>query len=347
MIEGDRDNLARIARSFENRLRLNPEITKNAYWCYPVLDDGHGNFVQAGRGNVASDWCARPKCHRTCHEKEYHKGVVVNGNDFTDKVAVLMQHYWCHRFLCPKCFARGAAVRGARNAAARLLVASERGYGDVEHGVLSPPRAEWDLPFSLLCKKAQDVARDRGFLGGMFAFHGRRIDKKHHVLFWSPHFHYLGFVDGGFDVCRECVHSREDCSSCSHFKGREVRGYAKDGWLVKVEPKRKTIIGTIWYILTHISVKVGLRRSHSVRWFGCCGNRKFKGRKPEAVVKCPVCKVSGHDSEMTEEQYWGREHSARDISDPHYLKLFAAADFDSEGSPNFPSSAEDGGDLSG
>ena len=140
MIGGDRDNLARAARAFEARLRSNPEIRKNAYWCLPVLDDGHGEFVQAGRGNVASDFCARPKCHRTCHEKAYHRGAVVNGEDFTDRVAVLLQHYWCHRALCPKCFIRGFAVREARSIGARLAVASERGYGDPEHVVFSPSR---------------------------------------------------------------------------------------------------------------------------------------------------------------------------------------------------------------
>lgn len=343
MVEADRDNLARIARSFENRLRLNPEITKNAYWYYPVLDDGHGNFVQAGRGNVASDWCARPKCHRTCHEKEYHKGVVVNGNDFTDKVAVLIQHYWCHRFLCPKCFARGAAVRGARSAAARLAVASERGCGDIEHVVFSVPHDNWNLSFSVLNTMVQDVAMDRGVTGGCLMFHGRRIDRKRRVLFWSPHFHCLGFIDGGFDVCRECIHTRDDCRCCGFFKGREMRGYEKDGWLVKVEPKRKTVVGTVWYVLTHISVKVGLRRFHSVHWFGCCGNRKFRGRKPEAVVKCPVCKESGHDSEMFVEAYWGTERKDKRIGDPDYSSLFPVSEFDKDGSPNFPSSVEAGG----
>jgi len=74
--------------------------------------------------------------------------------------------------------------------------------------------------------------------------------------------------------------------------------------------------------------------------FGCCGNRKLKGRKPEVVVKCPVCKVSGHESEMSVEAYGGREHSARNISDPDYRSLFAVSEFDSDGSPNFPSSEE-------
>ena len=329
---------------FEVRLRSNPEIAKNAYWYYPVLDDGHGEFVQAGRGNIASDFCGRLKCHRTCHEKEYHKGVVMNGEDFTDKVAVLSQHYWCHRSLCPKCFIRGFAVREAGSIAARLAVASEHGCGDVEHVVFSVPRDLWNLPLPVLYKTVMLVSNDRGVNGGALMLHGRRIDKKRRVLFWSPHVHCLGFVDGGFEVCRECVHTREDCRSCNRFKGREMRGYEKDGWLVKVEPKRKTVIGTAWYILTHVSVKVGLRRSHSVHWFGCCGYRKLKGRKPEIVAKCPACMVSGHDSEMSVESYWGREHLAREISDPLYRKVFAVAEFDGDGSPNFPSSVEAEGD---
>lgn len=139
------------------------------------------------------------------------------------------------------------------------------------------------------------------------------------------------------------MHTKDDCLSCKGFKGREIRGFRKDGWLVKVEPKRKTVAGTAGYFMNHISVKVGLRRSHSVHWFGCCATRRLKGSKPKPVVLCPACRAAGIRSEMEKEPYWGKERLCMEISDPEYRNVFAIPEFDDEGSPNFPSSIDGGG----
>jgi hypothetical protein len=65
---------------------------------------------------------------------------------------------------------------------------------------------------------------------------------------------------------RKCVHTREDCASCVGFKGREVRGFAKDGYLVKVHGKRETVFGTAYYQLNHATIRYGIRRFHVVTW---------------------------------------------------------------------------------
>jgi len=46
---------------------------------------------------------------------------------------------------------------------------------------------------------------------------------------------------------------------------------------------------------------------------------------------------------MEKEPYWGKERLCMEISDPEYRNVFAIPEFDDEGSPNFPSSIDGGG----
>lgn len=161
-------------------------------------------------------------------------------------------------------------------------------------------------------------------------FHGYRKDRSRGVLSWSPHYHVLGFIRGGFDVCRDCVHDRGDCASCGFFKGREVREYANDKYLVKVFEKRKTVIGTAFYQLNHATIRVGIKRFHVATWFGVCGYSKMKGKKAKAVATCPAC-----HSEMVKKIHWGKRVIVKDIGDPEYLEWFVDDEFDGSGLPNY------------
>jgi hypothetical protein len=327
---------ARDTRLLLARLELNPRIVENAYWFLPVVDDGHSDMVQAGRGVVSSELCGEFRGRRVCHDKEHHKGVVYKDVDFTGMNVVMNTYYHCHKVLCVVCFASGFAVREAQVFESRIAEAVERGFGVPEHIVLSPPRSLWDLPFSELFELSYVVLRDRGVTAVGLIPHGRRIDRKARNLFWSPHIHGIGFILGGFDVCRNCVHKRGDCEFClKGFKGRQVRGYKKDKWIVKVEPKRKSIFGTAVYLLNHCTVKVGLKRFHSVRWFGLLGNRVFRAVNSKRSAGCPVCKVAGHYSEMEREAYWGSKRLSGSGCN-------AVPDFDGDGKSNFPSSVGGG-----
>jgi hypothetical protein len=170
----------------------------------------------------------------------------------------------------------------------------------------------------------------RGVIGGCMIFHGFRIDRKRNVLVWKPHYHSLGFIKGGFDVCRSCVHDLRDCRECSGFKGREVREYEKDRYIVKVLAERKTVFGTAWYQLNHATVRVGLKRFHVVTWFGVCGNRKFKSAKLETEDVCPAC-----NEQMVKCAYWGKRHIARNVGDADYKAWFVDDEFDENGEPNY------------
>ena len=140
---------------------------------------------------------------------------------------------------------------------------------------------------------------NRGVIGGSVIFHGFRYANREEanrkgVAFgwrWSPHFHILGFVGGeGYGRCRTCKGG--DCYACKGFEGITRRENKKDGWVVKVLDKRKTVGGTCWYQLNHSSVRRGTKKSHATTWFGACSYRKLKlinGKGIGIHHKCPIC----------------------------------------------------------
>jgi hypothetical protein len=319
-----------VNRSFSERLKLNHAILDNAYWRLPVEDKGHEDFMPVGRGSKASALCGSWRHFLVCDNVAGHEGVMLKGVDYTGKVVVVHEHLWCHRSSCPVCFIRGWSVREAQAMVARLEVASELGYGDVEHLTVSISPVDYGLSEEVMREKARRACLVRGVFGGGMIFHGYRMDRVRKVLVWSPHYHVLGFIRGGFDACRNCSHERGDCASCGGFKGREVREFANDKYLVKCFEKRKSVVGTAFYQLNHATIRVGLKRFHSVTYFGVCANSKLKSKEVWAVHVCPVC-----HSEMVKKAYWGKEHIVRDIGDPEYMKVFSFDQFDSSGLPNF------------
>jgi hypothetical protein len=181
--------------------------------------------------------------------------------------------------------------------------------------------------------------RRRGGSGAVVIPHGRRIDRRSRKLVWSHHIHEIGFIFSGYK-CRGCKflqHSGTDVycdapvGSCDGFEQVTRREYEWDGWIVKVEPPRKTIYGTAYYLLNHCTVKVGLRRFQAVRWFGLLANRVFRAVKGKSVVGCPVCKEGGHLSKMEPSMYWGKKVLSGSGCN-------AVPDFGEDGSPNFPDS---------
>jgi hypothetical protein len=318
-------------RAFSERLAMNHALLQKKYWFLPVDDTGHEDYVPVGRGKKTSYICGLWVSASVCKNVVGHKGILVDGMDCTDKIVGRHNHLWCHSPLCPVCFIRGWSVRGAKSIAGRLEEGVRRGFGKIEHVTVSPRFADRDLPEPVLREKCRLALVDRGVTGGEMTFHGYRIDDVRNILKFSPHYHCEGFIEGlGFDRCRECVHAREDCVSCSGFKGREVRGYAKDGYLVKVHPARKTVFGTAHYLLNHATVRLGVKRFHVVTYFGKCGNRCYASSKSESEVVCPACA-----EEMVKCYHVGKRHLVKDIGDVDYRPLFVDDEFDEEGEPNY------------
>jgi len=319
-----------VDKTFADRLRLNRSILKNKYWVLPYDDAGHRSYAPVGRGQQTSDFCGRWVSLSVCPDVEAHKGVVVNGVDYTNKFVAYHNHMWCTSSSCPVCFNRGWSVRGARNIEGRINTGVNRGLGDAEHVSVSVPVADRDLPESVLRRKCRNALLDRGVHGGCMIFHGYRMNKERDCLVWSPHYHVLGFITGGFDRCRKCVHAREDCASCDGFKGREVRGFAKDGYLVKVHGKRETVFGTAYYQLNHATIRYGIRRFHVVTWFGSASYRKYKSVKVKSEKTCPVC-----DGELCRCVYVGKKRVIKNVGHVDYVPFFADTEFGDDGEPNF------------
>lgn len=319
-----------VERAFSERLRLNRAILKSPYFMYPVDDVGHEEFMPVGRGVKSSVFCGNHRSFSVCYNVELHKGKFLDGVDCTGKVVVRHNHMWCHKASCPVCFMRGWSVRGARSIDGRFAEGDRLGFGKVEHVMVSVAVADRGLSESVMRKKCRDALLDRGVVGGCMIFHGFRIDKERKVLVWSPHYHCLGYIEGGFDRCRNCVHKRDDCRSCIGFKGREVRGYAKDGYLVKILAERKTVFGTAYYQLNHATIRLGIKRFHCVTWLGSCANHKFKSAKVKAEILCPVCK-----SEMVKSMHMGNRRIVKDIGHVDYRAVFVDEEYDEDDEPNW------------
>jgi hypothetical protein len=141
------------SRSLAERVRMNRKILENKYWFLPVDDKGHEDFQPIGRGRKSSDWCGKFRGLVVCKNVEGHKGIVLSGVDCSGKVVVRHQHFWCKNSSCPVCFICGWSVRGAKFIEGRLNVGVERGFGKVEHVVVSVSEADYNLAESVLRKK--------------------------------------------------------------------------------------------------------------------------------------------------------------------------------------------------
>jgi hypothetical protein len=240
---------------------------------------------------------------------------------------------WCNNRLCTVCFKHGWATKAALNIEARIRTAEEKGYGEPQHIVLTPPRSLWELDFDVLRSMAFKALKARLVTGGCSIDHARRLLRDVRMVGWGPHFHVIGFVGGGY-ICRDCEHIRYTkrrhpyCVApfeCKGFEQRTRRANEKDDWLCKVEGKRISIFKTALYQLHHASVKLGARKSCVVRWFGFCGTRKFKGKKPVRKRPCVVCEAAGVHNEMVKATLTAtaQKHIVKDFSSPLWLPCVA------------------------
>ena len=171
-----------VNRAFSRRLSLNRAILKSPYWVLPVNDVGHNNYQPVGRGLRTSLFCGKWIGLSVCKNVEGHKGISLGGTDCTGKVVVRHRHMWCRKSSCPVCFIRGWSVRGARNIEGRLIEADRRGFGKVEHIMVSVAVADRGLSEFEMRKKCRYALFDRGVVGGCMIFHVIVLIRS--VMFW-------------------------------------------------------------------------------------------------------------------------------------------------------------------
>ena len=258
----------------------------------------YGDFQLVGHGKVTNEYCGTFKCFYGCARVELHNRITLDGVDYRNKVYVRKVFNSCDKPSCPVCYKYGWAVRQAGKIEMRLAEASKR-FGLAEHIVATVPPKFYGLSLEALRTKIVKVLKDRGIIGGVLIFHGFRYNKRKE-WYWSPHFHVLGFILGGYP-CRSC---KKTCyKGCGEFEDRKYRSYEKDGCIVRVLEKRKTVGGTAWYQLNHASVKKNVVRFHVATWFGVCSYRKLKVTVEYKKNVCPLCQ---HDLVRLDYHGWKR-----------------------------------------
>lgn len=199
-------------------------LAENSYATY-------GNFALVGHGKVTNDYCGKFWTYKGCLRVELHNRITLDGKDYRGKVFVRKARHFCNKASCPKCFKSGWAVREAGNIKARLVKASKR-FGKVEHIVASVPARDYGLSFEALRRKVITVLKSRGVLGGVLIFHGFRYDLQRQ-WYWSPHFHVLGFIKGGYGRCRQCARKWNCLWGCGGFDDRAYQMF----WMMAITLK--------------------------------------------------------------------------------------------------------------
>jgi hypothetical protein len=256
----------------------------------------YGDYRLVGNGEVTNGYCGKFARFKGCLRVDLHNKTSLDGVNYAGKVFVRRVKFSCGKPSCPICYKNGWAVREAENIKHRLVEASKR-FGKVEHLVCSIPTKDYGLELGVLRRKVNNMLKKIGVVGGALIFHGFRFNRKK-GWYWSPHFHVMGFIIGGYSRCRHCKGG--DCYACGGFDGKTYKLYRENGYIVRVFDERITIFGTAWYQLNHSSYKVGVKRFHIATWFGNCSYRKLKVTPKTRKELCPICQ-----HELVEILYFG------------------------------------------
>ena len=319
------------------------------------FQDEYGNngiFTRVGTGKQTDGRCGQFLGFKGCIKHlDLHARLTLDGHNHTGNVFVKKIFHSCDKPECPVCFKHGWATREASAVEYRIKEASKR-FGAAEHIICSISVVDYGLSFDELKAKALRILKNRGVLGGILIFHSQRycnrreafIKRKPFGWYFSPHFHVIGYIDGGFSRCRHCSKSTLECLKCDGFNGRTRREYYKEGgkdgagnsasgWIVDVKGARKTIHGTAWYQLNHATLVRRGERSVVTWWFGVCSYTKLRLKKQDRIRRdlCPICL-----HELEEVVYVGEGvPSGLSGFDAYFVKEWEEPFLDKNGLPNW------------
>jgi hypothetical protein len=296
---------------------------------------GQNGLQRVGTGNQTSYRCGQFLGLSGCLRTDLHDHTTLDGVNHAGNIYIKKIFHSCDKPECPTCFKRGWAIREAGKAESRLKEASKR-FGIAEHIIDSIPVKEYGLPFEKLKANSLKAMAARHYVGGIMIFHAQRFAnfaeaaRKGIPAGWrySPHFHYLGFLDGGYGSCRGCQKSRQECWGCKGFEGLTRRLNVTDGHIVKVKGARKTIFGTLWYQMNHMTIVHRKVRAHTVSWNGICSYKKLKLQKEDRIKRdvCPLC-----GQELVPVEYVGEQKD----SEQWLLPEFEDSYLDEKGIPKW------------
>ncbi len=233
-----------------------------------------------GRGQVTNDKCGKFRGYFGCLLHEKHEG---------DSVFAYPYFNYCDKPSCPECYRYGWAAKEAKVTERRLLAAAEKLGSPVEHIVCSLPKPDYGSSLRESKRKAQEILYSRGISGGLIIPHGNRVDDVTHVEYFSPHFHVLGFIVGGYGRCRNCARKWNCLEGCGGFDDRNHQLFLKDGYVVKVLGERLSVAGTVFYQLHHSSMEYGRKRARVATYFGSVGYNNLGVKCDKPRMLCPEC----------------------------------------------------------
>lgn len=190
----------------------------------------------------------------------------------------------CKRADCPICRQKWAGRLAGKS---EHRISQVRGLGPPKHITISLPQNDWGLvqtDYPRLRRKVYKIAKKVGVKGGCLVFHPfrRRCPRCGAIplmgyktcgfcgnywfeWYFSPHFHIVGFgwIEG---------------------TGAE---FLKSGYVVKNIGRRKSVGGTVLYLLSHSGVHLDY---HVLTWFGALSYNKLRV-DPEVREGnlCPTC----------------------------------------------------------
>jgi len=201
----------------------------------------------------------------TCNEWGW-RGCLNHKKHAHGKIEAQSYQMKCIRSNCKTCYP--SWIARATSKAYKRFKKFEMWYAGrdkLKHVIVSPPRWEHGKPLEELRKEMRKLCIRAGLRGGLDVIHPFRC--KDGKWFFFSHFHVLayGWV-------------------------KETENIFKDkGWIIKNKGIRKSIKGTISYILSHAGIK---KRRHTVTWWGELSYRNLKLEKTdddENKHRCTLC----------------------------------------------------------
>lgn len=278
-----------------------------------------GNYQLVGNGTKTNENCGRFRGHWGCARTELHKFPLQPDKEkSTGQVYHRPVFFSCDKPSCPVCYKKGWASREARKIEVRINeLESQKRYSKAEHFIATVPPHFYNLTDEDLRAKVTEILRFCGVVGGCLIFHGARWNRFRRVWYWSPHFHVLGVIVGGYK-CRSCM--KKCFNGCGEFNDLAFRAFEKYGCITKiaedehgVRDERKTVGGTAWYQLNHATIRTDVKRPHCCTWFGVASYRKLKVKVEKRKVSCPLCQ-----HELVKLRYFGSKVFVLDRASPYF-----------------------------
>jgi hypothetical protein len=242
-----------IERQWEDYADSFNEPTKKDAWAKIGL------WRLVGNGEQTNSECGKFLNFYGCVNAEGHDHTDMEGTNWDGLAYVKLKHKNCGNYNCPICYMTWA-VKSAHRIANKLESLGPR-FGVADHIVLSFPDGYFGPTddFDKLLKEAVKALKARGVVGGVIIFHGFRYADKQEAIEkdvefgwrWSSHIHVLGFI-----------------RNKKEFYKQVPIQFLKDGFVVKLKDKRKSVFGTAWYQLNHASIQFGKKHFEVARWFG-------------------------------------------------------------------------------